>query len=137
MWADYFAKMGACSHKVGDSFVAFWSDQLAIGRNSAKFFGWAAAQHAAHREVVGGQLEALREMDIPRPAADVARFLRAPPLLRFQEHDFWRIDAFMVCRSCLARAKTEASRKLLTQGSGRECNPSPLQRERARLAFAK
>eukprot|EP00959_Pyramimonas_sp_CCMP1952_P189673 3967911-Pyramimonas_sp.AAC.1 len=71
-------------------------------------------------------------MDIPRP-----RFLRAPPLLRFQEHELWCVGEFLVCRSCLARAKTEASRKWLTQGSGRECNPSPLQRERARLAFSK
>eukprot|EP00959_Pyramimonas_sp_CCMP1952_P039847 833210-Pyramimonas_sp.AAC.1 len=35
MWADFFAKMWACSHKVADSFVDYWSDQLAIGRNNA------------------------------------------------------------------------------------------------------
>eukprot|EP00959_Pyramimonas_sp_CCMP1952_P074592 1558528-Pyramimonas_sp.AAC.1 len=38
MWAGFFAEVGARSHKVADSFVEYWADQLAIGRSNAKFF---------------------------------------------------------------------------------------------------
>eukprot|EP00959_Pyramimonas_sp_CCMP1952_P345362 7232415-Pyramimonas_sp.AAC.1 len=114
-WADFFAKVGARSHAVSDAHVEAFAQELRRVKKECKFFAWATAQLASAREVVNSQLSGAPAHQGMRQAAP-----SNAKLLSFLEHEFWSLGpSRRVCRKCGIQARTQASVKLYTQGSGR------------------
>ena len=84
-WANFFAKVGACERKLSDVHVDAMDDQLRIAKQSARLFGWAAAQCASQHDEISAQLEVAADRKVARPDLPPP-----PPCLAFQEHEFGR-----------------------------------------------